>query len=166
MQKLFRKKNLPFLLIPLIFLFLSVMFFYDNKYSIKAPMPQDNLLSLTEEQLQSAPIFLIDEWLISDGINAPGSNAPSMRTWIGEYSNYRRKNASDRSPYGSCTYQLQISYEGENTIAGLYFPDLCDEYLLWWDGTLIARGNARVHKNILLEQGTHTITLSITSDSG
>lgn len=166
MQKLFRKKNLPFLLIPLIFFFLSVMFFYDNKYSIKAPMPQDNLLSLTEEQLQSAPIFLIDEWLISDGINAPGSNAPSMRTWIGEYSNYRRKNASDRSPYGSCTYQLQISYEGENTIAGLYFPDLCDEYLLWWDGTLIARGNARVHKNILLEQGTHTITLSITSDSG
>ena len=116
MQKLFRKKNLPFLLIPLIFFFLSVMFFYDNKYSIKAPMPQDNLLSLTEEQLQSAPIFLIDEWLISDGINAPGSNAPSMRTWIGEYSNYRRKNASDRSPYGSCTYQLQISYEGENTI--------------------------------------------------
>ena len=142
------------------------MYFCDNKYIIKAPLPQDNVLSITREQLDSSPIFLIDEWLISDGINSPGSEVPSIRTWIGEYSNYCRKNAPDRSPYGSCTYQLQVHYEGEDTIAGLYFPDLCNEYMIWWDDTLIAKGTAMLHENILLEQGTHTITIAITSDSG
>ncbi len=148
-----------------ILLFLLFLFHSDNKYNTKMPLPQEGTLFLTEETLDR-PVFLIDDWRISDGINPPGTNPESVRTWIGEFPNYRRYNDRQKSPYGSATYRFRLSYSGDDTIVGLYFPNLCNEYTLWWDDILLSEGFSRLEQSLNLTAGEHTITIAVTSDSG
>ena len=137
----------------------------DNKYTTKMPLPQEGTLFLTSDDLD-APVFLIDEWQLSDGTYRPETSSPSIQTWIGEFSNYRHQNDRQKSPYGTGTYQLQIQYDGDNTIAGLFFPQLANSYRIWWDDSLISEGWARDCQRILLTEGIHTLTVEVTSDSG
>ncbi|MBQ8589042.1 MAG: HAMP domain-containing histidine kinase [Firmicutes bacterium] len=163
-----KKRNsitMTLLFTAVILLFLLFLFHSDNKYNTKMPLPQEGTLFLTEETLDR-PVFLIDDWRISDRINPPGTNPESVRTWIGEFPNYRRYNDRQKSPYGSATYRFRLSYSGDDTIVGLYFPNLCNEYTLWWDDILLSEGFSRLEQSLNLTAGEHTITIAVTSDSG
>ena len=163
-----KKRNsitMTLLFTAVILLFLLFLFHSDNKYNTKMPLPQEGTLFLTEETLDR-PVFLIDDWRISDGINPPGTNPESVRTWIGEFPNYRRYNDRQKSPYGSAPYRCRLSYSGDDTIVGLYFPNLCNEYTLWWDDILLSEGFSRLEQSLNLTAGEHTITIAVTSASG
>ncbi|MBO4991925.1 MAG: HAMP domain-containing histidine kinase [Firmicutes bacterium] len=162
-----KKKDWAKLLIFIIaFLaFFAFLFHSDNKYTTEMSLPQDGILSLNREDLDK-PIFLIDDWQLSDGICPPGTESASMRTWIGEFSNFDRDDDPSRSPYGSGTYRLRLRYDGEDTVIGLFFPNLCNEYSLWWDNSLVEIGSARFCRNLPLTAGDHTITVAVTATSG
>lgn len=167
MVKAVRRSAGFLLFLAAMLLFLAALFFFDNKYTMKMPLPQGGVLTLTEESLSSdQPIFLIDDWQLSSGICPPGTVQSAQRTWIGEFSNYRLRNDPARSPFGSGTYRLQLAYTGADTLARLYFPDLCEEYILWWDDALISSGHASAQTGVLLTEGSHTLTLAVTAKSG
>lgn len=155
--------------LSMILVVLGMLFLIDNKYYTDTPLPQNGMLTLTQEQFEDAPIFLIDEWRFYSGEpDALGmvSGVEGIRTWIGEFSNYRFYNDPTRSPYGSGVYTLQVTYEGETEIAALFFPNLCHEYQIWWDDTLLGEGTARAYEHIYLTAGTHTIRVRVSGNSG
>lgn len=155
------------LFVSLILCFLTLLYLTDNKYYKTDVLPEKGVLHLSSETLDGDPVFLIDEWCIWDGTDrSEEAYAESRRTWIGEFSNYRRYNDAARSPYGSCVYRLQIEYTGEPEIAALYFPQLCQEYELYWDDSLLAKGEARAYEMVQMTPGRHSITLCVTGESG
>lgn len=150
-----------------ILVFLTIIFCFDNKYNTDMPLPQDGILSLREADFTgSSPVFLIDDWQICEGVHRPDEMQDTMRTWVGEFSNYRRYNKDSNKPLGSATYQLRLRYSGRETLARFYFPELCESYTLWWDGQVLAEGQASAQAAVLLTEGVHTLTVSITADSG
>ena len=167
MKTAYRYVGTQLLFAACVLCFLTILYLTDNKYYNTGPLPQNGTLHLTEESLEESPIFLIDEWRIWDGTDrSEEAYAEGTRTWIGEFSNYRRYNDLKRSPYGSCTYRLQIAYTGEPQILALYFPQLCQTYELYWGDTLLAKGEASAYEMVQVTPGTHSITLCITSESG
>ena len=148
-----------------VLIFLALLFLTDNKYYTDMPLPKNGVLHVSEYELEDAPIFLIDEWrfILNE---ADAEENESVRTWIGEFSNYRFYNELKRSPYGTGTYMLQVEYEGQPMVAALFFPNLCHDYKLWWDGALIAQGEVRAYEHIYLTPGIHTISISVSGDSG
>lgn len=166
MLKLIKQYCNFILIIMGILVFWNISFLFDNKYSIKTPLPQEGCLSLTQEILDEKPIFLIDDWRISNGISAPDNVTKGRRTWIGEFSNYCHNHNPSLSPYGSATYRLNIHYSGRPVAISLFFPNLCHSYSLWWDNTLLGEGYARANETLILTPGKHTITLSVSGYSG
>lgn len=98
---------------------------YDNKYTKKAPVAQDNIAMIPE----SGCCFLVDGWeLYPDRLLSPADFAagalPSPRylTWAGQYPNLSAFH-TDGNPYGSATYRLHLN--GSGTVS-LYLPEpLC-----------------------------------------
>lgn len=159
--------GIQLLFISFVLCFLTVLHLTDNKYYNTGLLPEKGILHLTEEAFDEGPIFLIDEWRVWDGMErSKEAYAGGRRTWIGEFSNYRRYNDAERSPYGSCTYHLQIEYAGEPEIVALYFPQLCQKYELYWDNRLLAKGEARAYEMVQVTPGYHSITLCVTGESG
>lgn len=167
MKQLYLQLGTQLLFVSLVLCFLTLLHLTDNKYYNTGILPQKGVLYLSNEVLEEAPIFLIDEWRIWDGTDrSEKAYAEGRRTWIGEFSNYRRYNDAARSPYGSCTYRLQIEYTGESKIAALYFPQLCQEYELYWDDSLLEKGEARACEMVQMTSGRHNITLCVAGESG
>ena len=76
-----------------VLIFLALLFLTDNKYYTDMPLPKNGVLHVSEYELEDAPIFLIDEWrfILNE---ADAEENESVRTWIGEFSNYRFYNDS------------------------------------------------------------------------
>ena len=97
---------------------------YDNKYTKKAPVAQDNIAMIPE----SGCCFLVDGWELYPDRPSPVDFAagalPSPRylTWAGQYPNLSAFH-TDSDPYGSATYRLHLN--GSGTVS-LYLPEpLC-----------------------------------------
>lgn len=157
-----------FLFLAFLLTIFTVNFFYDNKYSMPMPLPQDGILHLNQEDLlQKRPIFLIDAWQFCDGALTPQNfnAAAAKQTYIGEFSTYRKQDPT-RSPLGSGTYQMRFYYEGNPIISSLVFPELFTDYTLWWDEEPIAEGRGRAQTSLLLTEGEHTLTVAVTATKG
>lgn len=129
-QKGFRKKTIcSFAVMVSAVLFtlaaMRLLSVYDNKYTKKASVSQDNIVTLPE----SGCCFLADGWeiypdrLLSPTDFAPDSlPSPRYLTWAGEYPNLAAFH-TDGNPYGSATYRLSLN--GTGTVS-LYLPEpLC-----------------------------------------
>lgn len=126
---IYNKKIIPpFLTVILTILFtlagIRLLSAYDNKYTEKALITQDNKSMIPENGV----CFLVDGWEIyPDKLLSPqnftsGTASPHYLTWAGEYSNFSVFHA-DGNPYGSATYRLHL--RGNGTTA-LYLPEpLC-----------------------------------------
>lgn len=157
-----------FLFLVVMAAFFVLLYVFDNKYTARIPLPENGVLYLEEKDIQSGnPIFLIDDWMIMDGIRSPlqWDAALADRTYIGEFSNYSRGEAG-RSPLGSATYQLRLHYAGKPASAAVELPELFENYRFWIDDELYSRGSGTARVNFMLTEGMHTVTVGIEATKG
>lgn len=137
--------------VSLAILLSSFLFFYflyqtDNKYTKKTSQPICGILSLSEKDLQQAPLrYLIREWeFYPDVLFTPQTFAAkepgSYRQYIsvGQYGGLEAGNIH-RSPHGSGTYRLTIQLpKGARTYA-LELPEIFSSYSLYINQELLAQ---------------------------
>ncbi|MEG1801269.1 MAG: hypothetical protein RR273_04760, partial [Oscillospiraceae bacterium] len=160
MQKIKNKTNFTLILLGVILVMLFVVLFYhDNKYQSPPPYGKCGVLKITESDIASAPIFLIDGWLLTD------KNTVNLPTYIGEYSNLQRNDLSV-APHGRATYQLTLNYSGAPRIVEIDFPKLATEYTIFLGGKKLASGSGSTQVSFLLHPGDQTLIVETVSSGG
>lgn len=92
---------------------LSLLFFFDNKYTARAPLAQGGALLLDADALERGALAVpVDGWqLWPDALLAPGqlgAGAPApVDTYIGQFLTLRPYHA-DGSPYGAATWRVRL----------------------------------------------------------
>ncbi|MEG2039031.1 MAG: hypothetical protein RRZ73_04810, partial [Oscillospiraceae bacterium] len=160
MQKIKNKTNFTLILLGVILVMLFVVLFYhDNKYQSPPPYGKCGVLKINESDIASAPIFLIDGWLLTD------RNTVNLPTYIGEYSNLQRNDLSV-APHGRATYQLTLNYSGAPRIVEIDFPKLATEYTIFLGGKKLASGSGSTQVSFLLHPGDQTLIVETVSSGG
>lgn len=137
-----------------------LLFFADNKYETPPPYGRGGVFALKEADLAgSRAVFLIDGWLLRD------DRAEDLPTWIGEFSNLQRGDASI-SPHGTAFYTLKLRYTGAPITVAAAFPELFSDYTVSLDGTVLARGQGNGEIVFSLSQGEHVLTVETVSRFG
>lgn len=157
-----RKKVWCQLLAVLIVLavFLTFLFYADNKYQTPPPYGKSGAITLDERDLERKnPIFLIDGWRLTDG------REEDRFTYIGEFSNLQRGNPWI-SPHGWARYQLTLRYDGRQQVVSVDFPRLSSRYAVSLDGALLDQGMGSARITFLLTSGDHVLTVDTFSKLG
>lgn len=151
--------QLPAVLIMLA-VFLTFLFYVDNKYQTPPPYGRSGMIVLSERDLErDNPIFLIDGWRFTDGREA------DRFTYIGEFSNLQRGNPW-LSPHGQACYQLTLRYDGRDQIVAVDFPQLSFRYAVSVDGIPLSQGMGNGQITFLLTSGDHVLTVETLSKLG
>lgn len=151
--------QVPVVLILLV-IFLTMLFYMDNKYQTPPPYGKSGIISLSEENLERCnPIFLIDGWLLTDG------RVTDRPTYIGEFSNLQRGELSV-SPHGWARYRLTLRYDGAAKTVSVNFPQLCSRYSVSLDGKKCADGVGNGRITFLLTPGDHDLSVETLSIAG
>lgn len=157
-----RKKVLWQLLTVLVMLglFLTFLFYVDNKYQTPPPYGRAGMITLNERDLEREdPIFLIDGWRLTD------ERETDRFTYIGEFSNLQRGNPWI-SPHGRAQYQLTLRYDGKDQIVSVDFPQLSFRYAVSLDGILLSQGMGSGQITFPLTSGDHVLTVETSSEVG
>lgn len=123
------------------FVFFSLLFRFDNKYTARAPIAQDGTTFADGERLAADRIiWLADGWeLYPDMLLSPrqidGQNP--VHTYVGKHLNLSRFHA-DRSPYGQSTWRLRIRYDGEPAPYTLLLPEVFSACKVFLNGKEVA----------------------------
>lgn len=150
----------PLAVLILLTAFFVLLFYEDNKYENPPPYGKSGRIVLSRRHLeQRNPVFLIDGWLLTD------ERVTDKPVYIGEFSNLQR---GDRwlSPHGKARYQLTLCYDGEPTMTEVAFPQLSYRYMIYLDGTGLAKGEGNGRITFLLTAGEHVLTVETTSALG
>lgn len=149
----------PVVLLTLV-IFLTMLFYKDNKYQTSPPYGKSGVITVSEENLErNNPIFLIDGWLLTDG------RVTDRPTYIGEFSNLQRGKMSV-SPHGRAIYRMTLRYDGGPKTVAIDFPQLCSQYSVSLDGRRRADGVGNGRITFLLTPGDHDITVETISKAG
>lgn len=135
-----RRLSLFLLSFFIVGIFFSLNYAYDNKYTAKAPRPQNGVLALSASELANSPsIPLIQGWhFYPDRLLTPGQAAEDRsfrEISIGEYDDFGPL-LSSGSPLGSATYALDVAYQGQPMRLSLFLPEIFSSYNLYIDGAL------------------------------
>ena len=152
--------SLPLVVLIMMVLFYSFLFYRDNKYQNPPPFGNSGVITLHEEHLRRRdPVFLIDGWLLTDG------SVTGLPTYIGEFSSLQRGNMTV-SPHGRACYRLTLRYDGSSQIVSVDFPQLSSQYVISLDGIPLARGMGSGRITFLLTAGDHDLAVETSSKSG
>ncbi len=150
----------PLVVLAVLVVFLTVIYYRDNKYQTPPPYGNSGVMTLNEKNLeQENPVFLIDGWLFSDG------RITDKPTYIGEFSNLQREELSV-SPHGKARYQLILRYDGASKMVSVDFPELYSQYTVLLDGDQCAKGMGNGRITFLLAPGDHVLTVETSSKAG
>lgn len=167
-MKIIKQLIKPLVMILCIFVlsltFLEILSSTDNKYKVKPPFGQDGIITFSEEDIKNgSQIFLIDGWKVFEG---PPSNMSSSKTvYIGEYANYSWGD-SNKSPFGEATYRLTLSYQGNEQIVTLFFPELISEFTLYVNNEVLDQGHGNASATFLLKPGLTEVFVNVKNDVG
>lgn len=144
----------------LLIIFLTCLFFMDNKYQSPPPYGKSGIISISEKDLnRSNPIFLIDGWLLTD------ARVTALPTYIGEFSSLQRGELSV-SPHGRALYRLTIRYDGTPRTVSVNFPQLYLQYSISMDGKQYTNGVGNGRITFLLTPGEHDLSVETSSKAG
>lgn len=144
----------------LLIIFLTCLFFMDNKYQSPPPYGKSGIISISEKDLnRSNPIFLIDGWLLTD------ARVTALPTYIGEFSSLQRGELSV-SPHGRAFYRLTIRYDGTPRTVSVNFPQLYLQYSISMDGKQYTNGVGNGRMTFLLTPGEHDLSVETSSKAG
>lgn len=150
----------PLVVLAVLVVFLTVIYYRDNKYQTPPPYGNAGVITLNEKDLeQENPVFLIDGWLLSDG------RMTDKPTYIGEFSSLQREELSV-SPHGKAQYQLTLRYDGASKMISVDFPELYSQYTILLDGDQCAKGMGNGRITFLLTPGDHVLTVETSSKAG
>lgn len=150
----------PLIVITVLAVFFTFLFYADNKYQTPPPYGKSGVIVLNEQDLKrNNPVFLIDGWLLTDAL------VTDKPTYIGEFSNLQRGDLSV-SPHGSACYRLTLRYEGVTQIVSVDFPQLSSEYVISLDGTQLTKGTGSGRVTFLLKPGDNVLTVETFSKAG
>lgn len=141
-------------------LFLTFLFYVDNKYQTPPPYGASGVIPLAEEDFgRNDPIFLIDGWLLSD------DRVTDLPTYIGEFANLSRGDRSV-SPHGHARYRLTLRYAGAPKIVAADFRQLASRYEIFLDGVKVSEGAGNGRLTFLLTSGDHELAVETVSGMG
>lgn len=150
----------PLLVLTVLAVFFTILFYADNKYQTPPPYGKSGIITLCGQDLErNTPVFLIDGWLLTD------EHVTDMPTYIGEFSNLQRGELSV-SPHGQAQYQMTLRYEGEPQIVSVDFQQLSLRYVLSLDGMRFMEGTGNGRITFLLTEGDHLLTVETSSETG
>lgn len=150
----------PLVVLAVLAVFMTVIYFMDNKYQTPPPYGKSGIITLNEKDFErERPIFLIDGWLLSDG------HIKDKPTYIGEFSNLQRGDLSVL-PHGETRYQLTLRYYGNPKIVSVDFWQLSSQYTVFFDGNQCASGIGNGRITFLLTQGDHVLAVETSSKAG
>lgn len=150
----------PFAILTVMAVFFVLLFYQDNKYQSPPPYGKSGIIQLDEQNLErSDPIYLIDGWLLTD------ERVTDKPVYIGEFSNLQRGDLSI-SPHGRACYRLTLRYDGAPRIVAVDFPQLSSEFVIFLDGTQLARGIGSGRITFLLTPGDHVLEVETSSKQG
>lgn len=124
----------------------TLIYIFDNKYTVSGPQPAHGVLTLTEQDLLDHPVLmLVDQWayypgrlLTPDHFHTPAAApVPDEYIYIGYYGGFEADNP-DGSPHGSATYRLQIRLPDETQSYTLELPEIFSAYRVYVGGRLAA----------------------------
>ena len=150
----------PMAALTVLIVFLTLLYYRDNKYQTPPPYGKSGVITLSEKDLeQKNPVFLIDGWLLSDG------RVTDKPTYIGEFSSLQREELS-ASPHGKARYQLTLRYDGVSKMVSVDFPELYSQYTIFLDGDQCAKGTGNGRITFLLTSGDHVLAVETSSKAG
>lgn len=150
----------PMAALTILIVFLTLLYYRDNKYQTPPPYGKSGVITLNEKDLeQKNPVFLIDGWLLSDG------RVTDKPTYIGEFSSLQREELS-ASPHGKARYQLTLRYDGVSKMVSVDFPELDSQYTIFLDGDQCAKGTGNGRITFLLTSGDHVLAVETSSKAG
>ena len=150
----------PMAALTVLIVFLTLLYYRDNKYQTPPPYGKSGVITLSEKDLeQKNPVFLIDGWLLSDG------RVTDKLTYIGEFSSLQREELS-ASPHGKARYQLTLRYDGVSKMVSVDFPELYSQYTIFLDGDQCAKGTGNGRITFLLTSGDHVLAVETSSKAG
>lgn len=149
----------------IIAIFFAMIYYFDNKYTLRAPVAQDGTVFLSEQDLLG-PVYLADGWELWPGVllapDALADTPAPVKTYIGRYLNLSDF-TPDRSPYGGSTWRLRLRYDGAPTNVTLLLPEIFCAWKLYVGGEEIAaEGSLEPYRPMVRDT---TVNLPLTAET-
>lgn len=133
-----------FLITLIFFLFLLLLYFYNNKYTADGPQPLNGIITISGQELETNQVFyLIHGWqfypgrLLSPSDFESENDIPFSQTIaIGQYMDFSF-GQSGRATDGSGTYRLILSLPDTPYIYTLYLEEVFSAYHVYVNGQLL-----------------------------
>lgn len=153
-------KWFPGLLVILLALFFTLLYYTDNKYKTSPPYGRNGVITLIESDVSgNKPLMLVSGWLLSD------ERVTNQPTYIGEFPNLQRGDSA-LSPHGKSTYCLTLRYSGEPKEVAISFPQLFSYHIISLDNHMLSRGNGGAKVSFTLTAGDHLLRVQTFSRRG
>lgn len=128
----------------LFFLFLLMLYFFNNKYTAKGTQAMNGILTISEEDLKEDPVlYLIHGWQFYPGQLLTPSDFESgedvgfcQTVSIGQYMDFSLGHR-DWDPIGSATYRLNLSLPETPHVYTLYLEEVFSSYHVYANGQLV-----------------------------
>lgn len=152
-------------------LFFLGLYHFNNKYSQNTIQAANGILTLSEKNLQDAPMrFLVNGWAFyPDRLLCPEETQRTdyyMRYLsIGEQTNF--SSHSNSSPYGCGTYQMTFFLPERTECYALELPEVFSSYTLYLNDDLILQvgepdlGRSLIQNRMITFYGGEPVTLTI-----
>ena len=128
----------------LFFLFLLILYNFNNKYTAKGTQAMNGILTISEEDLKEDPVlYLIHGWQFYPGQLLTPSDFESgedvgfcQTVSIGQYMDFSLGHR-DWDPVGSATYRLNLSLPKTPHVYTLYLEEVFSSYHVYANGQLV-----------------------------
>lgn len=130
-----------FAMLSFSFVFLTLIFHYDNKYYQHQAPVKNGILDLKDISLEENKLYaLVDNWMYYNHqyVNAANVSQQAKNTYVylGQYPDFSMRNTT-LSPYGVSTYRLQLKATKQTKTLSLYFPELDTAAEVWLNDQLL-----------------------------